>query len=192
MQLHSALSIVFLFTSTCVLQDHVTESAKVVHLHWYMHDTPFNGLTPSSIPVTAYNPSDFQTEVKNKLFGQIYVIDDPLTQHPSLTSATFGRAQGTYSFVSREEYVGYVSYTVSIRTGKYTGSTLNILGGYQYSISIKKYAIVGGTGDFLLARGILTEEVVNLFGPFNASATLSHHATVYLDNISDFVFQKAM
>ncbi|KAJ7532279.1 hypothetical protein O6H91_14G080600 [Diphasiastrum complanatum] len=174
----SATLMAFLVISSFVV---VVSAKKVVQLHWYMHDTPFNGLTPSSIPVTAHNLSDIQNEFKNKLFGQIYVIDDPLTQNASLTSAIFGRAQGTYTFVSREEYVGYVSYTISIRTGQYKGSTLNILGAYQYSKPIKQYAIVGGTSDFILARGILTEEVVSLFGPFKASATLSHHATVYLD-----------
>ncbi|KAJ7119189.1 hypothetical protein O6H91_Y566600 [Diphasiastrum complanatum] len=174
----SAILMVFLVCSSFVV---VESTKKVVRLHWFMHDTPFNGLTPSSIPVTAHNPNDIQNEFKNKLFGQIYVIDDPLTRNSSLTSATFGRAQGTYSFVSRDDIVAYVSYTISIRTGKYSGSTLNILGAYQYSKPIKQYAIAGGTGDFTLARGILKEEVVNLFGPFNASATLSHHATVYLD-----------
>ncbi|KAJ7527525.1 hypothetical protein O6H91_16G059500 [Diphasiastrum complanatum] len=153
-------------------------SAKIVHLHWYMHDTPYSGPNSSSIAVTANNPNDFQAEVKNKLFGQIYVFDDPLTLSPSPKSASFGRAQGTYTYVSREEFVSYVSYTVSIRSGKYNGSTINILGGSQY-LPVNKYAIAGGTGDFILARGILEEVVIDTFG--QASATVSHHATVYLD-----------
>ncbi|KAJ7513849.1 hypothetical protein O6H91_23G016500 [Diphasiastrum complanatum] len=178
MQLLTAKLMAFLMFTSCVLQDVV--SAQLVQLHWYMHDTPFNGPSPSSIPVTAFNASDFQNEVNNFLFGQIYVFDDPLTQDSSLTSASFGRSQGTYSFVSREEIVGYVSYTVTIQTGVHNGSTLNIQGAAPSSAPLKKYAIVGGTGDFILARGIVTEELVNLFGPFNASATLSHHASVFL------------
>ncbi|KAJ7526559.1 hypothetical protein O6H91_16G012100 [Diphasiastrum complanatum] len=179
MQLPVVFFVVVVLLS-CFMRDGVQSKKDVVKLRWYMHDTPFNGPTPSSIPVTGYNASDFQNEIKKFLFGQIYVFDDPLTQGFSLTSATFGRAQGIYSFVSQEEIVGSVSYTVSIRTGKYNGSTLNILGAYPYSIPIKKYSIVGGTGKFILARGLLKEKVVNLFGPLNASATLSYHATVYL------------
>ncbi|KAJ7294986.1 hypothetical protein O6H91_01G119100 [Diphasiastrum complanatum] len=159
----------------------VVESKKVVQLHWYMHDTPFNGPAPSAVPVTAYNASDFQNELKNFLFGQIYVFDDPLTQQSPPTSASFGRAQGTYSFVSREEFVAYVSYTVTIQTGTYKGSTLNILGANPNAKPVKTCAIAGGTGHFILARGILTSQVLNLFGPFNASATLLNQATIYLD-----------
>ncbi|KAJ7538144.1 hypothetical protein O6H91_11G036100 [Diphasiastrum complanatum] len=179
MQLLSAIILVVLiFFSTGCVQDHLVVSAQIVYLQWYMHDTPYSGPNSSSIPVTGSNGSDFQTEVQDKFFGQIFVFDDPLTLGPSPQSASFGRAQGTYTYVSREEFVSYVSYTVSIRSGVYNGSTLNILGASQY-LPGNKYAIVGGTGDFILARGILKEVVVNLFG--NASATLSHHATVYLE-----------
>ncbi|KAJ7298787.1 hypothetical protein O6H91_Y417600 [Diphasiastrum complanatum] len=144
-----------------------------------MHDTPYSGPNSSSVAVTGSR--DFQTEIANNLLGQIYVFDDPLTQGCSLTSESFGRSQGTYFYVSREEIVGCVSYTVSIRTGKYNGSTLNIFGANPNSRVIKEYSIVGGTGQFTLGRGILREEVVKLFGPFSASATLSYNATIYLD-----------
>ncbi|KAJ7524444.1 hypothetical protein O6H91_02G105300 [Diphasiastrum complanatum] len=178
MQLLTAILMVFFFAG-CV-QGEAESAKKVVQLHWYMHDTPLNGPNASSIPVTGYNASDFQNEAAHFLRGQIYLFDDPLTVGPSLTSASFGRSQGTYSFVSREEIVDYVSYTISIRTGKYNGSTLNILGASPNSRKIKEYSIVGGTGHFILSRGILREEVVNLFGPFNASATLSERATIYI------------
>ncbi|KAJ7564316.1 hypothetical protein O6H91_02G012700 [Diphasiastrum complanatum] len=177
MQLLTAILMVFFLTS--YVQGGVESEKKVVRLHWYMHDTIYSGPNSSSIAVTG--SSDFLNEIANNLLGQIYVFDDPLTLGSSLTSEKFGRSQGTYFYVSREEIVGCVSYTVSIQTGKYNGSTLNIFGANPNSRVIKEYSIVGGTGDFLLGRGILREEVVNLFGPFGASATVSHNATIYLD-----------
>ncbi|KAJ7567196.1 hypothetical protein O6H91_02G136100 [Diphasiastrum complanatum] len=188
MQLLTAILVVFLYTS-CVQRE--VESEKVVHLHWYMHDTPFNGPNASSIPVTGYNASDFQNELAHFLRGQIYLFDDPLTQGPSLTSTPFGRSQGTYSYVSRDELVSYVSYTVSIRSGKYNGSSLNILGVNPESKIIKEYSIVGGTGKFRRATGNLEEEIINIFGPFNFSATLSEWATIYLPEDRDTIVKKA-
>ncbi|KAJ7526835.1 hypothetical protein O6H91_16G044800 [Diphasiastrum complanatum] len=151
-----------------------------IELQWYMHDTPFNGPTPSSIPVTIYNASDFQEQVSSFLFGQIYVFDDPLTETTSLDSQLIGRARGLVSYVSQEEIVSFVSYTVTIQSGSYKGSTLNVQGAAPVNTSIRFYSINGGTGAFVCARGVLAEKIVTLFGPLNASAILSHEASLYM------------
>ncbi|KAJ7566480.1 hypothetical protein O6H91_02G105000 [Diphasiastrum complanatum] len=162
-----------------VVGQDMAEAKKMIKLS--MTHTPFNGPSPSSIPVTSYNSTNFQIEVKRFLFGQIYVFDDPITETPSPNSKLIGRAQSTYTFVSQQEImVSYVSYTVSIHSGMYNDWTLNVQGASPVNKAIKLYSIVGGTGAFQFARGMIAEKIVSLFGPMNASAILSHQAIMYM------------
>ncbi|KAJ7187462.1 hypothetical protein O6H91_11G076200 [Diphasiastrum complanatum] len=178
MQLLTAILMVCFVISCSCVQGEVESTKKVVRLQWYIHDTPFSGPNSSAVSVIGYNASDIQNELAHYLFGQIFVFDDPLTQGPSLSSPSLGRGRGTYTFISKEEFLIYMSFTISFQTGEYNGSSLNIVGGDPKQ---RVFSIVGGTGKFILARGILEQVLVKPFGPFHASSILSHNATIHLN-----------
>ncbi|KAG2561492.1 hypothetical protein PVAP13_8KG163300 [Panicum virgatum] len=79
----------------------IAHSATTTHLQFYMHDT----VTPSAgSPATAVRavrgPTPAPGNPINR-FGDMYVIDDVLTEGADAASRAVGRAQGFYLMASR-------------------------------------------------------------------------------------------
>ncbi|KAJ8435586.1 hypothetical protein Cgig2_021740 [Carnegiea gigantea] len=107
---------------------------KLTKLHFYFHDKP-NGPNPTSV-IIARPPN--QTTIG---FGTLVMIDDLLTEGPETGSRLVGRAQGMYAESSQRG------------SGKYSGSTISILGRYPVPLSEREMPVVGGSGAFRFARG---------------------------------------
>lgn len=120
---------------------------KVTKLHFYYHD--LRGKT--SLQVAQANSS----AASPTFFGMTYVMDDPLTAGPQFTSKPMGRAQGLLIPSSMEELSLLCVMNFIFTDGKYNGSTLTILGNNPILHKYRELPIIGGTGVFRLARGVV-------------------------------------
>lgn len=88
------------------------------------------------------------------LFGLVNIADYALTTGPSPTSTVIGRAHGLFaSSSSMTDFSLFTALTLVFQTGKYNGSTLNIIGYDPTAVDTRELPVMGGTGVFGLARG---------------------------------------
>ncbi|KAJ4756594.1 Dirigent protein [Rhynchospora pubera] len=120
---------------------------KPMHFHFYQHKT-VSGSNPSAVKV-AKGP--IPLPVGPYSFGDIIVLDDPLTSGPEPTSPLLGRAQGLYS-VMNSPTVTWV-FNIVLTCGEYNGSTIAIMGRDDIPLPVRELSVVGGSGAFRMARG---------------------------------------
>ncbi|KAL5204374.1 hypothetical protein ABZP36_009245 [Zizania latifolia] len=123
-------------------------SAASAHLHFYMHDL----LGDTAVQVV-HGPSG--------TFGNTVVIDDVLTEGPASSSAVVGRAQGQYIFASSVGSIDLmVSMNVVLRSGPYADSSVTVVGRDDTGAAVRELTVVGGTGQFRMARGYVLWKTV--------------------------------
>ncbi|KAK1266583.1 hypothetical protein QJS04_geneDACA009042 [Acorus gramineus] len=122
------------------------EEEKKTHLHFYFHDI-VSGPNPTAVQVVSSKLTMLTS------FGTVVMIDDPLTEGPDPGSKLIGRAQGTYSFASKEDVGLQMVLNYVFMDGEYDGSSLAMLGRNSVLSDVREMAIVGGTGVFRFARG---------------------------------------
>ncbi|CAN6283558.1 unnamed protein product [Urochloa humidicola] len=132
-------------------------AATSAHLHFYMHDVT-GGPSPTAVQVI---------NGPHGSFGNTMVIDDKLTEGTSQSSATVGRAQGYYMVASVANLEFMVNMNVVLTSGPYAGSSLTVLGRDDVSMPVRELSVVGGTGQFRMARGYVlwktvTPEILDL------------------------------
>uniref|UniRef100_A0ACD5YBI6 Uncharacterized protein n=1 Tax=Avena sativa TaxID=4498 RepID=A0ACD5YBI6_AVESA len=86
-------------------------------------------------------------------FGQVVMIDDPLTEGPSPASTPLGSAQGFYAFASMHGPAVLLCMNVVLTAGPYSGSTLTVVGRDNFVAPLRELSVVGGTGRFRMATG---------------------------------------
>ncbi|CAA7396667.1 unnamed protein product [Spirodela intermedia] len=121
---------------------------RKTHLHFFFHDI-LAGPNATAV-VIAQGPTWNTTAGR---FGQIVMMDNPLTEGPSLSSKLIGRAQGLYATASQEELGLLMTLNYYFTEGVYNGSTLAILGRNNILSERREMSVVGGTGYFRLAQG---------------------------------------
>ncbi|XP_018732979.2 dirigent protein 23 [Eucalyptus grandis] len=124
---------------------------KTTRLHFYFHDT-LSGRNPTAVRVA----KSTMTEKSPTLFGVVNMIDDPLTKGPEPESPLVGRAQGFYGSVGLESTALHMNMNLVFTTPEYNGSTLSILGHNPALETFREMPVVGGTGVFRLASGVVT------------------------------------
>ncbi|GJN06717.1 hypothetical protein PR202_ga24473 [Eleusine coracana subsp. coracana] len=116
------------------------------HLRLYMHDT-LNVTTGLMTTGTRPVPADPRYR-----FGDMYAIDDPLTEGPDAASSpAVGRAQGFYIFASQTEIALFFCFNVVFTAGPHNGSTVAVLARNVFADKVRELPVVGGTGAF---RGV--------------------------------------
>ncbi|KAL3628671.1 hypothetical protein CASFOL_027717 [Castilleja foliolosa] len=89
-------------------------------------------------------------------YGDVFAIQNPLTVGPDPKSTLLGRTQGTVAFTTPEaSHDLHMSIAYIFTSGEYNGSTVVAVGRNDVSQSVREFPIVGGTGAFRLARGIV-------------------------------------
>ncbi|KAL0429271.1 UNVERIFIED_CONTAM: Dirigent protein 21 [Sesamum radiatum] len=121
---------------------------KVAKLHFYIQDA----LGGSNATVWEVARSQI-TSTSATSFGQVRVLDDLITAEPDRTSQKLGRAQGLITFSGLEESALNMSLNFYFTSGKYSGSSLCIVGRNPISSKNRELPVVGGTGVFRMARG---------------------------------------
>ncbi|KAK9058554.1 hypothetical protein SSX86_023396 [Deinandra increscens subsp. villosa] len=149
---------------------HRTE--KLSHFRFYWHDT-LTGSNPTSI--TIIPPASNITS--NTAFGQVNMIDDPLTEKPEPGSKLLGRAQGFYGLASQEEVGLLMAMNFVFSTGKYSGSTLTVLGRNPVFEKVREMPVVGGSGVFRFARGYVK---INTYSSDNKTRNAVVEYNVYV------------
>nr|AJI77520.1 flax dirigent protein [Linum usitatissimum] len=119
----------------------------------YYHDILFhgNGDQGNATSAAAANA----TKLGDYKFGMLVVFDDPVTKDGHLKSKAVARAQGFYFYDMKSTYNAWFAYTLVFNSTDHKG-TLNIMGADMMSEETRDLSVVGGTGDFFMARGIAT------------------------------------
>ncbi|KAL7167639.1 hypothetical protein ACSBR2_038160 [Camellia fascicularis] len=120
----------------------------------YFHDTMFKGDNgANATAATIVNPNG--TGLGNSKFGKTVVFDDPITLDNNFHSTPVARAQGFYFYDMKTTYNAWFAYTLIFNSTQYKG-TINIMGADMMDEPTRDLSVVGGTGDFFMARGITT------------------------------------
>ncbi|XP_037488534.1 dirigent protein 21-like [Triticum dicoccoides] len=118
-------------------------AAETIHLKFYMHDI----VTGS--PATAVQVIKGVVPLANDPtthFGDMYVMDDLLTEGPDAASPAVGRAQGFFQFASMTEYALLLTANFVFTAGSHNGSSLAVLSRDVIFDTVRELPIVGGTG----------------------------------------------
>ncbi|OWM72120.1 dirigent protein 6-like [Punica granatum] len=125
----------------------------VLHLHEIIRQGNYTFPNATSAAVTKRVPGlgSFQ-------FGEMYVFDNLVTRDANPHSPQAARARGFYVYDGKDSGNDLYMITLSFNSTEYTG-TLTILGTNNHSLKTRDLPVVGGTGDFFMARGVTTLEV---------------------------------
>ncbi|XP_073317974.1 dirigent protein 22-like [Primulina huaijiensis] len=144
---------------------------KLTHFRVYWHDI-VSGRNPTSVPIVR-PPS-----AKNFAgFGQINMIDNPLTTEPDLSSKVVGKAQGFYGLASQEEVGLLMAMNFVFTEGKYNGSTITIMGRNAVFNKVREMPVIGGSGLFRFASGY-AQARTHSFDLKNRDATVEYDVFV--------------
>ncbi|XAR70226.1 hypothetical protein NMG60_11027013 [Bertholletia excelsa] len=117
----------------------------------YYHDNRFNGTDAANATSVAVA----NATVLGSNFGMTVVFDDPVTGDKGFQSPPVARAQGLYFYDKKNTVNAWFAYTLVFNSSDYKG-TLNIMGADIIGEKTRDLSVVGGTGDFFMARGIVT------------------------------------
>jgi hypothetical protein len=87
--------------------------------------------------------------------GDLAVFDDPITLDNNYHSPPVGRAQGFYLYDMKNTFSAWLGFTFVLNSTDYKG-TITFAGADPILTKYRDISVVGGTGDFLMARGIAT------------------------------------
>ena len=83
---------------------------KQTHLHFFYHDLR-TANSPSIVQIV-----DTPKNVHNG-FGTTFMMDDPMTEGPELSSKAVGRAQGIFGMASVNELASFMLITFAFKEG---------------------------------------------------------------------------
>ncbi|CAN1257678.1 Dirigent protein 25 [Linum perenne] len=86
------------------------------------------------------------------MFGTITVIDDELTEGHELGSPLVGKAQGYYVASSIDGNSQAMAFTAMFHSNHYEDS-INFFGVHRAGVSESQLAVMGGTGEYVNAKG---------------------------------------
>ncbi|CAL5378209.1 unnamed protein product [Camellia sinensis] len=154
--------------------DNLTHSKqKLTKLHFYFHDIESGNSTTSIQIARAPNNNSTSTAA----FGGINIFDNAMTVGPNITSKLLGRAQGLFAASSLGPQSLLITMNLFFTEGEFNGSTLAIVGGDPILDQYREMSVVGGSGEFRLARGIATAKTV-ANNPATNTAVLEFHVVV--------------
>ncbi|CAL5429956.1 unnamed protein product [Camellia sinensis] len=149
------LFFLLLISSSLLVHSRPTSTKKPCkRIVLYYHDTMFKGdNTANATASIIANPNG--TGLGPFKFGKTVVFDDPMTTDKSLRSPPVARAQGIYFYDMKTTFNAWFAYSLVFNSTQYKG-TLNIMGADMMDEPTRDLSVVGGTGDFFMARGIAT------------------------------------
>ncbi|KAH7445154.1 hypothetical protein KP509_02G109500 [Ceratopteris richardii] len=111
-------------------------------------------------------------------FGVTATFEDPITIGAARDSQQIGVGNGFWQIDSRQTYTLFHVFTANITEGEYKG-IINIMGQLRESDAVRYMTVVGGTGDFLGARGLASCVLVVIDRTPPAKWTLSFELDLY-------------
>ncbi|XP_051142819.1 dirigent protein 22-like [Andrographis paniculata] len=95
-------------------------------------------------------------------FGQVLVIDNPLTAAPDPLSESLGSYQGMNGFSDLRQTAANMNMNMIFPGEKYGGSTITIFGRQPIDEEVRVLTVVAGTGVFRFAEGIALASTVSV------------------------------
>ncbi|XP_010435326.1 PREDICTED: dirigent protein 12-like [Camelina sativa] len=127
------------------------------HFVLYLHDITYDGNNAANATsASIMNPIGFG----DFNFGKFVIMDNPVTMDENYLSEPVARAQGFYFYNMKMNFNAWVAWTLVFNSTMHKG-TFTIMGANPYAMEMeltRDLSIVGGTGDFLMTRGIATLE----------------------------------
>ncbi|CAI9094222.1 OLC1v1029921C1 [Oldenlandia corymbosa var. corymbosa] len=151
----------FLFSSTIFPSQSfklISEAKPCKELVFYFHDIlylGYNRANATSVIIGSPEWGNKRAMAKPFNFGDLVVFDDPITMDNNLHSTPVGRAQGMYSYDQQNIYGAWLSFSFVFNSTQHKGS-INFAGADPLMNKTRDISVVGGTGDFFMARGIAT------------------------------------
>uniref|UniRef100_A0A0E0MD43 Dirigent protein n=1 Tax=Oryza punctata TaxID=4537 RepID=A0A0E0MD43_ORYPU len=154
------------------------QAQKETKLRVFWHDVVSGGPN-STVAQVAEAPT---TNTSATGFGTVMVIDDPLTDGPSLTASRLvGRAQGMYVSAGKDSLSLMMAMNfVFAGDGPYNGSSVAIFGANPAERAVREMPVVGGTGVFRFARGYC-QATTRWFNATTGDATVEYNIHLRLD-----------
>ncbi|XP_020585048.1 dirigent protein 5-like [Phalaenopsis equestris] len=123
------------------------------HIVLYYHDILFNGTNVAN--ATSAQVAGTNAPLGDFFFGKLIVFNDPITADHHLFSPPIAMAQGFYFYNMKTNYNAWFAFTLVFNSTEYKG-TINIMGADLMAMETRDLSVVGGTGDFFMARGVVT------------------------------------
>ncbi|CAM0906945.1 unnamed protein product [Alopecurus aequalis] len=128
----------------------------------YYHDILYNGVNNSAnaTSAAATNVTALSTSLRpdGTYFGMLVVFDDPMTEGKALPMAgedPAARAQGFYFYDRKDTFNAWLCFSIVFNSTACKG-TINLMGADLMDQKTRDLSVVGGTGDFFMARGVAT------------------------------------
>ncbi|KAM0981724.1 hypothetical protein FF1_014789 [Malus domestica] len=128
------------------------------HLVFYFHDIIYNGKNSKNATATIVGSPAWGNKTilaGQNHFGDLVVFDDPITLDNNLHSTPVGRAQGFYIYDKKEIFTAWLGFSFVFNSTQHKGS-INFAGADPLMNKTRDISVIGGTGDFFMARGIAT------------------------------------
>ncbi|KAL3498941.1 hypothetical protein ACH5RR_041673 [Cinchona calisaya] len=151
-----------LLSSTSIL----SHSYKIYHkkkpckeLVFYFHDIRYKGDNKNNATAVIVGAPEWGNKTAFSQpfnFGDLVVFDDPITLDNNLHSPPVGRAQGSYVYDQKSiTFSCWLSFAFVLNSTEHKGS-LSFAGADPILDKTRDISVIGGTGDFFMARGIAT------------------------------------
>ncbi|WCJ23313.1 Disease resistance-responsive (dirigent-like protein) family protein [Euphorbia peplus] len=170
-------NLILLYIAIFIVPKHQQQQQQLnqTNLVIYVHDY-FTGHDASAVTVAGSGGPHFHI----MKFGTIAVVDDPVTEGPTIDSKEIGRAQGTYINSQIDGKGLYMVFSVIFSYGDYKGSSLEVQGPDLFSMKEREFGVVSGTGFFRFVKGYGIMETVfldvpNLRGIIKLNITVKHY-----------------
>ncbi|KAH7666129.1 Dirigent protein [Dioscorea alata] len=151
---HLLLLLLF-FVLALVSQGHAHYSLgkeKVTHLHFFYQEILIGD---HSTALLVAKPNDTIINASNLAsFGQVYVLDTPLTETQDPNSKVVGQLQGLSVSVVQDRTMIVFMVDIGFTSGEFNGSSISVLSRNPIlETNYRELAVVGGRGKFRMARG---------------------------------------
>lgn len=130
----------------------------------YYHDKLFDGTEKDKANATSATVAN-ASKLGESNFGMLVVFNDPITNDDEFHSPPVAKAQGFYFYDRKDTYTAWFAYTLVFNSSEHKG-TLNIMGADLMTEKTRDLSVVGGTGDFFMARGIATFQTDTFQGAY--------------------------
>ncbi|PQM36605.1 dirigent protein 5 [Prunus yedoensis var. nudiflora] len=130
----------------------------------YYHDKLFDGIEKDKANATSTTVAN-ASKLGESNFGMLVVFNDPITNDDKFHSPPVAKAQGFYFYDRKDTYTAWFAYTLVLNSSEHKG-TLNIMGADLMTEKTRDLSVVGGTGDFFMARGIATFQTDTVQGAY--------------------------
>ncbi|XP_072999114.1 dirigent protein 1-like [Typha latifolia] len=130
---------------------------KHTHLRLFFHEVE------SGPNATIYTVVSLKGGSSIYSFGDIHVVDSVLREGSDPSSRLIGRVQGIVVDVDMEGNAGSSIITIVFTAGEYSGSSITLQGLVVPPTSSER-TVVGGTGQFRMARGFAFNKMISFNG----------------------------